>query len=287
MKPYLIVSHDYKRFSAGTKVLHLLCHHLNESGCPAYVTSPVTHPDLTTPTANQRMIGELCKSGIVVYPEVEEGNPLGARRVVRYILNIPGRIRGSGEFAPTELLFAYCGLLRRFVPSYDRILCVPVVELDLFKPGASRLPRESSVYWVGKGSDTPRIPETEHMAEISFEWPETRRGLAYLFKSSEWFYSYANYTALTIEARLCGCPTVIIPNGLFDREDFKMYPPGMTGLAWGTDPDELEWAARTVGRFPGAYQASVVDMFPQQLDQFVNITQRHNWEGVWITQSYK
>jgi hypothetical protein len=216
----------------------------------------------------------VCADGIVVYPEVEEGNPLGARRVARYILNVPGRIRGSGKFGPDELLFAYCGLLRRFVPSDDRILTVPVVERDLFGPGDAPLPRRGSVCWVGKGRDTPRIPETDGMAEITFDWPETRRAVADLLRQSEWFYSYANYTALTIEARLCGCPTAIIPTGLFRREDFERYPPGNTGLAWGTDPRELAWAAETVGQFPEAYQA-VMDAFPRQLDRFVQITQEH------------
>jgi hypothetical protein len=272
MLPYLIVSHDYTRISAGVRALHLLCHHLNERGYPAFVTSPVTCPDLNTPAASPAAIGSLSKQGIVVYPEVEEGNPLGALRVVRYILNIPGRIRGSGQFADNELLYCYCGLLRRFVPHRDRVLTIPVVETDVFNNTDPIPHREGTVYWVGKGKDTPRVPEVEDSVEITFDWPETRRGLAYLFKTSKWFYTYQTYTALTIEARLCGCPTVVIPNGRFDRQDFR-WPPGMDGLAWGTDLEELQRAYLTVDRFPLAYQQQVVERFPHQLDMFIWVTQ--------------
>jgi hypothetical protein len=60
MKPYLIVSHDYTRFSAGVRALHLLCHHLNENGLSAYVTSHVTGPGLSTPVASQETVDDLC-----------------------------------------------------------------------------------------------------------------------------------------------------------------------------------------------------------------------------------
>ena len=275
MRPYLIVSHDYNRGSAGVRALHGLCSSLNVYGLQAWVTSPVVNPDWNTPTADEETRRLVCEEGVVVYPEVEAGNPLGARRVARYILNRPGFIRGDVTFDAGEALFCYCGLLREFVPSDDRVLTVPVVDAGVFYDRG--LERYKEAFWVGKArtasGDMPRVLNEDGMTQITPDWPESWEVLAALFQTARVFYSYTDYTMLTVEARLCGCPTVVMPSGFYTRDGFAAGSPGgIAGLAWGPSLGEIERARATVGVFRRTYQVSVAG-FEAQLDRFVEVTQ--------------
>lgn len=279
MKPYLIVSHDYTRLSAGVRALHRLCHVLNEIGCEAFVTSGVVNPNWNTPTATPTIIENVAQHGIVVYPETDEGNPLNAKRVVRYLLNRPGLIRGSGELEPGEMHFAYCGLLREFVPD-DHILTVPVVDREVFRNHPVQ-DRYGAAMWTGRGKlvDVAPIPQTEGTTEITFDWPKTAKELADLFRRSELFYTYQNYTALTIEARLCDCPVVVIPNELYTWDDFITgQPGGVAGMMLWNRHDMwdnilgLIRARRTIHNFMSRY-AHDIRKFEEQLARFVKVTQ--------------
>lgn len=275
MRPYLIVSHDYLRTSAGVRALHRLCHCLNERGLQAWVTSPVVNQDWNTPTADDETRKRVCEEGVVVYPEVEAGNKLGARRVARYILNRPGFIRGDVTFDAGEALFCYCGLLRAFVPSNDRVLTVPTVNTGLFHDRG--LERYKEAFWVGKArtanGDMPRVLNEEGMTQITLDWPESWEALAALFQTAQVFYSYTDYTMLTVEARLCGCPVVVLPSGFYTRDEFADGSPGgVAGLAWGPSLGEMKVAQRTVGAFRRAYLESVAG-FDGQLERFVDVTQ--------------
>lgn len=278
-RPYLIVSHDYTRTSAGVRALHNLARELSAYHGGAFVTG-MPGPRTQHLQADEGTRRELIRDGIVVYPEVEDGNPLGASRIVRYFLNVPGRIRRA-RFTKDEVRFAYCGLLSKYV-NYDpkRILTVPVVERDLFNRGSGlylgERRNESAAFWTGqKCADAPLhfIPETNDAIEITYDWPPRRLLLAGVLKKCKLFYSYANYTALLTEARLCGCPSVVIPNALWTREKYEAgIPYGMNGLAWGQAPEEIHRARQTVERFGNDYDVGVAE-FGDQISNFVRITQ--------------
>jgi hypothetical protein len=254
------------------RALHRLCHWLNEAGYEAYVETTTVHPDWHERVADEAIQRELARDGIVVYPEVEEGNKLGARRVARFILNIPGLIRGSGVFDGSELLFGYCRLMRRYLPDDRNILTVPVVDQGVFRVDRERR-RAGGVYWVGKGADGPG-PEVEWMTEITLDWPASWDALADLFRGRTIFVSYANYTQLLVEARLCGCPAAVIPNGRYNRFELLFDTPGgIYGLAWGLAAHEIAHACRSVEFYPDAYRTKVVEAFPAQLHRFIQLTQ--------------
>jgi hypothetical protein len=213
-RPYYIVAPDYRHNSAGVRALYELRRHLVERGFEARcVKSAPVPPD-----------------AIVVYPETVPGNPLDGKTVARLVLNYPGLLSGDKEYAPGEMVFAYAPRFYSGVP----VLTVPVIEDCFCDVG---LPRSGGCFWVGKGKDVPRIPETDGLVEITADWPADRRSLAMLFNTKEVFYSYDDCTALVSEARRCGCRVVIVPGG----------QPG--------DYDEL------------------IAGFPAQLDDFIRITQ--------------
>ena len=185
--PYLIMAPPYRHNSAGVRALYELRRHLQERGFEVQIVQTGTAP----------------AECIVVYPETVPGNPLGGKTIARYVLHYPGRLGGDKEYDSKEMIFTYHP---DFYPGAP-IMTVPVIE-DFFRDeGRSR---KGGCFWVGKGFNVPRIPETEGLTEITYDWPAERKGLAQLFNETEIFYSYDSRTMLTAEARRCGCKVIVI-----------------------------------------------------------------------------
>ena len=81
--------------SGGQVAMHKLCHDINSLGRTSYITSSDTHYKLKSPFLGDRSID--MDNCVVIYPEITHGNPLGARHVVRWILNTPGLCGGVGN----------------------------------------------------------------------------------------------------------------------------------------------------------------------------------------------
>ena len=186
--PYIIVAPSYDHKSAGIRALYNLKNYLFYRGYEVEITQRGTAPN----------------NAIVIYPEIVIGNPLNAKTVVRYLLCFPGAIGGDGKFADTDLLFTYSSVYSPGSP----VLTIPVIG-DFFRNEGR--PRKGNCFWVGKGKNIPRIPETDGLIEVTYDWPKTRKGLATFLNTIDTFYSYDAFSALNAEAELCGCKVVIIP----------------------------------------------------------------------------
>ena len=264
---YLIWAPPYRRTSAGNTVLHKLCHLLNEKGLTAYITGK-PNPEWNEKFADTQKIKELVsEDAIVVYPEIITGNPFFARFVVRYVLNKPGLLGGTKRYNKRELLFAYYCMLGKNLGREFEVLEIPYFDWGLFNDD-SNYKRAGIVFCAGKGGRTPRIRETESATEITRKYPPTHEGLAELFKKSELFYSYDNFTGLTIEARLCGCPVVIIPDRNYSKEEI-LADGNDIGLSYGLD--DIDHAKNTVYQFGEMYKERIKRNF--KIDNFINITQ--------------
>jgi len=282
--PYYIVAPHYIRTSAGIKAMHLLCHALNGMGQRAYMViwpfihylSP-THPDLLTPLLTEDAINVDLQRGltpITVYPETIAGNPLNAPFVVRYVMNFPGLLGGEKQFEPGELCFGYSALLAEAVGAPENVLFIPASDPELFKP-EPRAARRGTCFFAGKyknfhGGELSRI--TADSMEITRDQPDSQSPLeiAELFRRSELFYCYEN-SALAIEALLCECPVVFLPNPyLKDIIASKEF--GLDGCAWGAEPREIERAKATVAQGRMNYLRTFEE-FWLQLEQFIDTTQ--------------
>lgn len=282
--PYYIVAPRYVRVSAGIKALHLLCHALNLAGERAYlIVHPyflaeyAVNPDLLTPLLTWRLLQVdhargLCP--ITIYPEVIKGNPLSAPFVVRYVLNYPGVLGGDKEFPEHEFCIAYSEALQRAVPRSKGALFIPTSDPNVFTP-EPRVDRKGSCFYAGKYKhvhkgelfDVTRDSVEIHRMGSDAQTPEK---IAELFRQSEVFYCYEN-TALAIEAVLCECPVVFLPNQYLDRV-ISVDEHGWDGMAWGTDPVEVDRAKRTVALARNNY-LRLYDRFQQQLERFIEMTQ--------------
>jgi len=273
--PYYIYCPDYRDDSSGIRVLHLLCHALNLAGQEAYVTANTVAARLRTPRLTpeveqwHRQAGRIA---ITVYPEVVSGNPRNAPIVVRYLLNTPGYLAGDKTFAEAELLFAYD---QEFVPPGMRAesLFLPPCDLALFNPfGVKDENRKGTYFFVHRylKNGGQLLETTRDSVELSYRHPRTLAELAAIFRSAELLYSYER-SALCLEAMLCGCPVVYLPNEGLTRLPGEAFF-GRNGTAWGTDPAEIGRARATVGQIYPMY-LDLEKPFWNQLEQFIQLTQ--------------
>ena len=281
--PYYIVVPPYSRFSAGIKVLHLLCHALNLRGQSAFllvlpdmpVGVSVVNPDLLTPRLTQDILDAHAvqkRTPIVVYPETIRGNPLQAPVVVRYVLNVPGLLGGDKVYASDELVFSYSRGLCKDIGREADLLFLPVTNTRIFHRGGEAVERSGSCYYARKYKklhlDNFTPPEE---GSIEITWEQSPEELADLYQRVEKFYCYES-TSSALDAALCGCPTVSLPN-----ETLK-FPIGadslsMDGHAWGDSVEEISRAKATVGNVLTQYQKTI-DQFWEQLLGFIDVTQR-------------
>lgn len=281
---YYIVAPQYVRTSAGIRALHLLCHALNRSGERAYMVMwpfipdlASTHPDLLTPLLSKDIIEADAARGlapIAVYPETVVGNPLGAPFVVRYVMNFPGLLGGQTQFDPGELLFGYSSVLADAVGVPENVLFIPTSDIDVFRP-EPRVPRSGTCFFAGKYRDFHRgklMDLTRGSTEIVRDraGSQTPAEIADLFRRSELFYCYEN-SALAIEAVLCECPAVFLPNEHL-TSIIAAAELGAEGYAWGPGAGEVERARASVAQGRLNYLRTYAS-FWRQLERFVELTQ--------------
>jgi hypothetical protein len=93
MNQIIIATPPYNESTGGIVVLHKLCHILNELG---YNSSLIPTEKLAgglyqihmNPRYNTKLTTEINpEKDIIIYPEIQDGNPWGAKNVVRWILN--------------------------------------------------------------------------------------------------------------------------------------------------------------------------------------------------------
>lgn len=255
---YLIWSYAYRHDSGGPKVLHRLCHELNEAGQEAYVSHEKTNPEWNTPY-HKPFEGD---DWIAIYPEIVAGNPWNASRVVRWVLNNPGKLQqGDKVYDPAEIVFTFSELFNDMHVGPERLLCLPTIETDLYFD--RHLIRDRVAFYVGKGSKAFDLPGA---VEITDEIRADRERLARLLNGSVLMYCFDNVTGAIDIARLCGCPVYLVPNGEYTWEQYDQWV-GWAGLGWGRIPPPFDSAV-----FLGD-QLLLKDRFREQLETFIRVTQ--------------
>ena len=221
-RPYFIYANDYIYKSAGVKLMHYLCHLINESGYRAYITPCRISPILNTPILNNDVI-EYYQSiniePIAIYGERVEGNPLNAKSVVRYLCNYINHFNDIVSYNDNDFILSYSVGMNNLTEK-EIVLHIPLVDTNVFKYSDENIVRNGSLVYAGKYVDVhggELLPEHKEFYRITRNInSETPLELKKLFQESEILYVYEN-TALTIEAILCGCPVVLVPNKYFDK----------------------------------------------------------------------
>jgi len=260
VKPYLIAGAYFDPTSGGQRVLAHLVHELNAMGQRAYMPPgydlnmgydlgglniPVIEPE--------KMRYWLERGAPVVYPEVQPGNPWGAKRVIRWVLAPPGTQRNSQNTAWTpgevegERVYVFH---KAKMPELDAPeLYLTAVEHQWFNcQGVGE--RAGGCLYHQRRKWTDPVPDGSKLLpkirRERFSKAHHREELAAYLKKREWMLCLDYDTFLMSEAGLCGCYSVLPPNSMFTREQYEASKLGLVGVAWGWDEKEIERAKREV-----------------------------------------
>lgn len=181
---------------------------------------------------------------IVVYPEVVDGNPLGASRVVRWFLHKPGFHTGRINFAPNELHFHYQKAFDfRFegAQSGGELFLIKVFS-DIYK-NEHRQNRAGRCYILKKGAHRAAGLDLSDGIVID---QLSHQEIARIFNRVEYCISFDPHTYYSVYAAMCGCKSIIVPVDGVSKEQWQPVEELRYGLAYGED--DLDHAASTMPR---------------------------------------
>jgi len=262
LNTFVIAAPDYTDTHAGVVALHRLCDRLNVLGYRAFIhpigRTAATRPGWHTPLRRGRSL----RDAVAIYPEIVTGNLLGADRVVRWLLNRPGRFTGSamGE-GPTDLLVSFSTQVSRDHP----LLSLPLVDPDVFFPKDA--PGAGGLLWIGKGALPPDFDRSATTL-ITDHWPWDRRRLADVLRAADVLYTCDWLTTMIDEALMCGTPVVLVGPQDWDRSDVLLR----RGMAWSEA--SLPEARQEVGRYFPDYVAGLA-MVNDDVERFVQLVNDH------------
>ena len=271
MKKFLISTHGFDLGVGGLKVLHKLCHLLNEHGYDAYLI-PVhfDQPFYVYESYNIKMVTQEILDNledvIVIYPESWYGNYLNAPHVVRWMIGPPSEAHIK-TWNNSDLWFW-------FIPQYitdiynknkDNQLCITEQHRDIFYNKG--FDRDLTCWTLRKAEGYVKEQQYIHPFDsvfIPYHAAGQLEELSNLFNKSTAFYCYDNYTYLSIQALMCGADSVVIPTkytkkAFFDGFELNKY------VAFGVED------------LPRA--KSIRNEFEEHLNQIENnsINQLHNF----------
>ncbi len=289
---YYIHTPAYRSNSAGVKALYLLCHFLNSRGCKSYIMPDkggICHKEfddlyysLNRPILDLETF-EFHQNNnynpIIIYSDTVDGNPLGARNVVRYMMNY-NNLFGDYKKGDNELVMAYSKQIAQSLGLDDsKVLFIPTSNTDIFYPPEINIKREGSCVYLGKYQDFHKGKQLEITKKSKvitrIKGSITPTQIADLLRKSELLYLYEN-SAIGTEAVLCGCPVVFIPNKFLKENEVHLSRNelGIDGYAFNVDEKSIQRAKETVYLGRKNYLDSY-GIFQKQLDGFINMTQSY------------
>lgn len=282
---FYIYAPPWRDSSAGIRVLHYLCHSLNMVGCQAWLvlTNPkskeqLVNPNLNTPVLSKlqaKVHSNLRQSPVVVYSETILGNPLKARRVIRWVLNFPGALGGSLQFPNEEYVVAYSNKIRECVSNCNDVLFLPAVDLNELPLDVAKQKGLALVYagkyrsYVGAPPSLPDNP-TELFRDGNSKL--SRKEFLHEIARAEKVYLFENSSVAT-EAVLMNTLAIFVQNE-FLGSIIAETELGSGGVSIGFEEMELEKARRTLPSARLKYEEAQ-DNFWEQLKIIVENSKEH------------
>ncbi len=228
IRPFIVMAPAYHHVSAGIRALHTLCNELNVCGRTAHLIFYRFKPggvDFYTPEDNSEYCGlhahiprlpatadigrfrALIDEGIVVYPEVVQGNPLNAPRVVRYVLNRPTSngypmLEGEGDF-----IVSFNSQYYQSPHSVAGLFIEEPVFND--RDTLPALNRSMDCTYVGKGADFGPCFRIPGSIMIERGNPSDKEGLAIMLRHTRYLFTWDVNSLTNADAVLCGAILVV------------------------------------------------------------------------------
>lgn len=255
---YVIVAPRYRDGSGGALFLHGLANELARIGEQAVLWPIRWKPRPFGLDALRRLVrkpgyrmmpgtsarvartSDLTAEAIVVYPEIVTGNPLGARRVVRWLMYPPSLRGTASSFGPGDLFFKASDF------SDDVTLTggAPLLQLFSIHPAYAdrgNTHRHGTCYMRRKQADKPVLHDPDR--DICLDGLD-HAAIAEQFNRCERFICYDEATIYAQFAALCGCLPIVVPGFYRDRAAWVADRPiARYGVAFGFE--DTDHALRT------------------------------------------
>jgi hypothetical protein len=242
---FIIWSFDYSKKWGGVIVLHEFGRILSEMGYEVNLIANNTIPYSNCNLISKERAVELVNldsNYFIIYPEVVVGNPIGAKKVIRWILYHPGVNGGERKYNKDEIIFTYNSFfVRKTEYENSPVLFVFQSNKNFFKN--LKKERNGICYLVKKGSyknikiDGYNIDNLLHGNNIDDK-------ILDVFNSFKTFISLDHASYHSVQAALCGCISIVIPeNGVSKEEWIEKMPLMRYGIAYGFD--DINWAIET------------------------------------------
>lgn len=213
---------------------------------------------------------------IVIYPETMLIAKFLAPFRVRYILNYSDFLFKNDSLEHDNYTLTYSkNIAKKLITANPlKTIFLPVSDPIFYHPPQNEN-RIGGVFYADKYRyhfSGKTFPITEGMLEITRNRTDsqTPEEIRTLFQTSEFFYCYED-SALALEAILCGCPAVFIPNDYF-HEDLGGGELKGLGYAWGDSPEQLAHAKATVFAARERY-FELIEEVNKPLKDFIEETQ--------------
>jgi hypothetical protein len=241
MSKFEIWINNYYHMHGGNRALHVLRDELLVRDVEAWMAYERHDPD-----------------AVAVYPEITGDNPGNHDKVTRWLLNTPT------QPLPSDPAWAWEKNMGE-----DKLLTVNIIEFDLFRPSSNS--RSGTAYWVGKGVKDESVIPTGSI-EITRGNYTTRKEIAELLSSINYLISFDPFTAMNLEAVLCGTPVLVQGHHpVMSRQQIIDHGWTPFGVAW--DMEELD-EARAQVHLAWDHYRSMIPVFNRRVDEFVEKTTR-------------
>lgn len=266
MKPIVIYTYDFDMGIGGIKVMHKLCHLLNEMGYESYLmpifvrNEFLTYYD-NTPIITEEILNDI-ENCIVIYPEGIKYNPLNSKNVIRWILG-PPREEDIITYSKDDMILWYTDYyyLEHVGQKENRLFILEFHEDIFFNQNKER---KGTSYCIRKCKD-PKFIHPKDAMFIPYHDAGDLIELSNLFNQTEKFYCYDNYTFLSVQAAICGCISIVVPDGTKTKEEWLAGSAlSKYGMAFGEDD-----IPRAIETLPLLYQE--IDNINLEMYEQINI----------------
>lgn len=237
---FIIWCWDYHKFIGGCRIQHKLCHLLNEMGQEAYVTASKTNPQWNTPRYDGSGFDK--ENTVVIYPECISENKLDAKHVVRWIL-----YHQVADYDSSDYVFKLHEHYHTKNNKCDGFL--EIFDYDLSNWKNLKKPRTNDMIAFRKGKwkkDFVKLDYDNWLIYDIYEKHEDEDLLCEVMNSCNNFMCFDDSSFIPIQAVMCGCQTMVVPNPNLNAKQFRTLFPAMKyGIAYGDSPYEINRAKLT------------------------------------------
>ena len=261
MLDFIVYGLPFTENSGGIMVLYELAKTLKALGCSVklYSSEKNNNPIFNDFYDSEILPDDLGDTTVVIYPEIIEGNPLRAKRVIRWLLCKVGIHTNKDiikSWSPSDIIYFYSPFTVELnytsIPYMYVYYNDPLIHND---PNITRL-NDLSCYTLRKAKKFARKMNTTihfihepNSIRINRDFNHKMQQL--YFSKYARFYCYDHYTGLILNAIKCGCIAIVPKMENVSEMDFlKSGAIGyvgtrVPGLAYGVD--EIPWAESSKG----------------------------------------